>query len=207
MSNPSSQRTVGQNLRVLLPVALFQTVVYVTLNHLRWLPLRALPVTALDEWFPFWPWTVVPYMLFFVLGFPVALFIRSERVVYRAVRAYFICLSLTVPFFIFWPTFCPRPDLSQVEESWDVTAYRWLTQIDTPACSFPSLHIILPAIVCWMVFADGRWWAGWYAGGMLLLSLTILTTKQHYVWDWLGGLAIACLGLWLAGRWPFRAKS
>ena len=73
MPQESSPRTVGQNLRVLLPVALFQTVIYTTLNHFQWGPARPLPVTVVDEWFPFWPWTVVPYMLFFVLGFPVAL--------------------------------------------------------------------------------------------------------------------------------------
>ena len=202
MTSQTSRRTVGQNLRALLPIVLFQTVVYTTLNHIQWMPARALPMTAVDEWFPFWPWTVIPYMLFFLLGFPVALLIRTDRVLYHAVRAYFLCVAMTVPFFVFWPTLCPRPDISSLEPSWDVMLYRWLTVIDTAACSFPSFHIMLPAIVCWTVFAERRWWAGWYAGALLLLSFTILTTKQHYAWDWLGGLVIAAIALWLAGLWP-----
>lgn len=205
MPTQTPPRTVRQNLRVLLPIALLQTAIYVTLNRLQWMPVRTLPATALDEWFPFWPWTVVPYMLFFLLGFPVALLIRTDRVFHQAVLAYFLCLAMTIPFFVFWPTVCPRPDLPGPDGSWDVTAYRWLTEIDTPACSFPSLHIMLPTIVCWTVYAERRRWAGWYIGTMLVLSFTILTTKQHYAWDWLGGLTIALLGLWIAGR--FTASS
>jgi hypothetical protein len=201
MPTVTPPRTLEQNLRVLLPIALLQMFLYLTLNHLQWMPSRPLPMTAVDEWFPFWPWTVIPYMLFYLGGLPVALMIRTDRVLRQGVWAYFLCLAMTVPFFVFWPTVCPRPELSSLGETWDVMAYRWLTQIDTPACSFPSLHIILPTIVCWTVFAEGRRWAGWYAGAMLILSLTILTTKQHYAWDWLGGLTIGLLGIWMAGRW------
>jgi hypothetical protein len=193
---------VRQNFLALLPILLVQTVVYTTLNHLQWLPARTLPLSIVDEWFPFQPWTIVPYMLVFVIGFPVALLIRTDRVFHQTVRAYFLCLAMTVPLFVFWPTACPRPDISGLGNRWDETAYRWLTQMDTPACSFPSLHVILPAIVCWTVFAEDRRWAGWYALVVFVLSFTILTTKQHYAWDWLGGLAIACIGIWLAGRWP-----
>ena len=86
-----------------------------------------------------------------------------------------------------------------MNDSWDLTAYRWLTAIDTPACSFPSMHIMLPAIMCWVAWADGKPWAKWYTAVVLLLSPTILTTKQHYAWDWFGGLAIALFALWLSG--------
>ena len=201
MPPADSPRTIRENLRALLPIVGLQTLVYTTLNHFQWRPSRALPLSKVDEWFPFWPWTVVPYMLFFLLGFPVALLIQTDRVLSQAVRAYFFCLAMTIPVFVFWPTLCPRPELSSLEPTWDVTAYRWLTKIDTPACSFPSMHIMLPTIVCWTVFAEGRWWAKWYAAVLLLLSVTILTTKQHYAWDWLGGLAIAMIAIWLAGRW------
>ncbi len=63
------------------------------------------------------------------------------------------------------------------------------------------MHIMLPTIVCWTVFAEGRWWANGYAAVLLLLSATILTTKQHYAWDWLGGLVIAMIAIGVAGRW------
>ena len=198
METQQPPRSIQQNLRVLLPIAALQTAVYLTLNHWQWRPVRELPLSVVDGWFPFWPWTVLPYMLFFLGGFPVALTIRTDGVLRRAVTAYFLCLAMTVPIFFFWPTACPRPDLPTGGSSWDLTAYRWLTALDTPACSFPSMHIMLPTIVCWAVWAEGRRWAGWYIALMLLLSLTILTTKQHYAWDWLGGLSIAVVALWLA---------
>ena len=200
MDENNSPRTLRQNLKVILPIVVLQTTVYVTLNQVHWKTPRPLPLTALDEWFPFWPWTVLPYMAFFLIALPIALVIRTDRVLRQAVLAYFICLALTVPFFVFWPTACPRPDLSTVDDSWDLTAYRWLAAIDSPACSFPSMHIMLPAIVCWAAWAEGKRWARWSAAAMLTLSLTILTTKQHYAWDWFGGLAVAIFALWLSGR-------
>lgn len=199
MEAETPPRSVWQNLRVLVPIVLLQTAVYLTLNHWQWRAMQPLPLSAIDEWVPFWPWTVLPYMLFFLAGFPVALLIRTDQVLRRAVVAYFLCLAITVPIFLFWPTACPRPDLGQLDDSWDADIYRVLAKADTPACSFPSMHIMLPTIVCWTVWAERRPWAGWYTAGMLLLSLTILTTKQHYAWDWLGGLLIAVLGLWLSG--------
>jgi len=130
----------------------------------------------------------------------VALRIRQDRVLRIAVRAYFVCLAITVPIFLFWPTACPRPDLSSLDRGWDSAAFRLLADADTPACSFPSMHIMLPTIVCWAVWAERRPWAGWYIAAMFLLSFTILTTKQHYAWDWIGGLAIALIGIWIAGQ-------
>ncbi len=108
MSAADPPRTMGQNLRAILPIVLLQYVVYTTLNHFQWRPARSLPLSVVDEWFPFWPWTVVPYMLFFLLGFPVALLIQTDRVLSQAVRAYFLCLAMTIPVFVFWPTLCPR---------------------------------------------------------------------------------------------------
>lgn len=200
MASESAPRTVWQNLRVLVPIALLQTAIYLTLNQWQLRVPQELPLSVVDEWFPFWPWTVVPYMAFFLGALPVALFLRTDQVFQRAVRAYFFCLAMTIPFFVFWPTACPRPELSPAAAGWDVAAFRWLTATDTPACSFPSMHIMLPTIVCWAVWKEGRPWAGCYILAMLGLSLTILTTKQHYAWDWLGGLLIAFIGIWAAGR-------
>jgi membrane-associated phospholipid phosphatase len=65
---------------------------------------------------------------------------------------------------------------------------------DTPANCFPSSHIAIPALSLWALtrehprLAPARW------GGFLLLSLSILTTKQHYLADFFGGLGAAAIG-------------
>ena len=109
MEPQNPPRTIRQNLRVLIPVAMVQSAVYLTLNHWQWRPVRDLPLSVVDEWVPFLPWTVIPYMLFFLGGFPVALTIRSDAVLRRGVIAYFLCLAMTAPIFLLWPTACPPP--------------------------------------------------------------------------------------------------
>lgn len=200
MAPESVPRSVWQNLRVLVPIGLLQALFYLTLNHWQLRPAQPLPLSVVDEWIPFWPWTVFPYMGFFLGALPIALSLRDDRVFQTAILAYFYCLAMTIPFFLFWPTACPRPELSPSDAGWDDIAFRWLMKADTPACSFPSMHVMLPTIVCWAVWKEGRSWAGWYIAAMLALSLTVLTTKQHYAWDWLGGLVIALIALWAADR-------
>lgn len=197
----ADERTVKDNVRVLLPIVVLQTVFYTSMNQLQWLPARKLPLTAVDQAVPFLPWTVVPYMLLIFGGALPAFFTRHMVTLKRAIVAYVICLLIAGPIFLFFPTHCPRPDLATLGNTWGETAYRYLTKVDTPACAFPSFHIILPTICCWIGLYERQRFAVVFSVVMALLSVTILTTKQHYFWDLLGGFGIACAGILIACRW------
>jgi hypothetical protein len=183
---PQSQRvpsTVAQNARVVVPIAVAQSVLYFVLNH--WPPTAShlLPLTAIDTWVPFWPWTVWPYLVLMLAPAPLALLVRRRTVFRQTLTAYISAMCATFVVFAVWPTHYPRAD-SVVDDF----AYRLLMCVDTAECCFPSGHIVAPAVVCWALWRDGRRWP------LLLLplfSLTILTTKQHYLWDGLGGFAFA----------------
>jgi hypothetical protein len=113
------------------------------------------------------------------------------------VVAYVVAMGTAAVFFTCMPTEYPRPDLPTGPALNDA-AYRWLVSIDTPLCCFPSAHILVPVLGCAGLWLDGR------RGGFVLplalavCTLSILTTKQHYSWDWLGGLGVALLGMLVA---------
>jgi hypothetical protein len=166
---------------------------YQVTNRYHLFPPRTLPLTALDRAIPFWPWTVVPYFVL-IGGMYLPAFLQDRSFFLRTMTALTIGVLINYTIFALWPTTLVRPPAptgTAFYEDW----YRWLTVIDTPANCFPSGHITAPAIGCWALAREHpqrRW-------GIALLfvpfALTILTTKQHYVWDLFGGLATAAIGI------------
>ena len=90
-------------------------------------------------------------------------------------------------------------------EGWPGKLYGGLHTLDTPYNAWPSLHVaqslyLALAMTVWLKreHADARWllpvlvflWVDWSA-----LSLSILTTKQHYLWDMVTGAALG-LAFW-----------
>jgi hypothetical protein len=192
------RETVLLNARVIVPLAVPQSAVYFTLNHCPPFPTSELPMTWVDQATPFWLWTIWPYLLLLSSDLLLPLFVRDRTIFRRMIVAYIAAMSVTVPFWVFYPTSYPRPPLPD-EDSWNVTAYRNMRAVDSSACCIPSGHILVPAVGCWGLIRDRRIRRGWGWAGFLGLSLTILTTKQHYFWDLLGGLVAAAIGIAVSG--------
>jgi membrane-associated phospholipid phosphatase len=63
--------------------------------------------------------------------------------------------------------------------------------LDPPDNLFPSLHISLTALAALAVWkADRRYGAILFAG-LVLVAISVCTTKQHFIVDVLGGLVVA----------------
>ena len=190
-------RTTWQNARLVLPCTLVQSAVYALLNHYPLFPPRQLPLTVFDEAIPFWTWTVWPYLLLLALAPLLPLLIRGDLVFRRLFLAYLLAIPTTFAFFVFLPTEYQRPAVPS-DGSLTSVAYRWLIEVDTEGCCFPSGHVVVPVLFGCGVWLDGR------RGGALLcvlvglLTPSILTTKQHYAWDLLGALAIVAGSLFVA---------
>ena len=190
------QSYLSQNVRVVVPLGLVQVLLYEALNWRPWFPSRELPLTWLDRTIPWWTWTVWGYFALIALAIVLPLGIRDRGVFRRLMVAYAVSMGTAMLFFTFWPTHYPRPPLP-TDDSWSSMAYRHLLQIDTPECCFPSSHIIVPLIACVALWQDGRrqgWWR-WLPVGVCVCTATILTTKQHYAWDLVGGAVVAAWGI------------
>src|SRR5688572_15856886 len=96
------RRTVWENARVVLPLAAVQSALYFALNHFPQRPSRLLPLTVLDQWVPFWPWTVGPYFALIAGQVILALFVRDRLVFRRALAAYVLGMGASLLTFLLW---------------------------------------------------------------------------------------------------------
>ena len=144
----------------------------------------------IDEWIPYWPWTVVIYIGLYPMYFIAALSLSARQYV----KILFGVITMTCVSFICFALMTshyPRPS----PEAWADSVWRPLIDLivtyDRPGNTCPSLHVSTSLYVGWML-KSGRWGKTWLMCS-LLISLSTLTLKQHFVWDWIGGSLLAAL--------------
>lgn len=179
------------------------TAVYLWLNWHPVSPPRLLALTWIDLQTPFLMWTVWPYLALLLADVVLPFLVVDRSHFLTMLRAYGVATSANVATWVVFPTTYPRPPLPQ-DDSWTQGLYALLMSVDAPGNCLPSGHITIPFVACWAVSRQGSRWAAPAWVGCALLAPTILTLKQHYVWDLLAGFATACLGMAVATRWPAR---
>ncbi len=161
-------------------------------NHFPIFTPRQLSVTSVDRFFGFHPWTLWIYLSDYILIFLPAILVTNIHVMKRLLKAYLINFAIHFPIFFFFPTTLPwefrmYPMGSQILDG----AFQFLWILDGFTNCFPSQHVSLCFVVA-MGFWNYRRKLAW---GMLIwsvfISLSTLTTKQHYSWDVLGGVVVA----------------
>jgi hypothetical protein len=178
---------------------------YVLSNHFPVFTPRELPLSALDAAIPFWTWTVVPYFLL-IGGMYLPALVADRRIFTTAMLAILIGVVLNNLVFFLWPTTYPRP-LAEPSDSLHAALYQFLIAVDTPGNCFPSAHITAPAIGCWALAQQFRRWRWLIYLIFIPFALSILTTKQHYTLDLIGGLATAGIGLLIAHKLTKRTST
>ena len=167
-------------------------------NHFPVSTPRILPWTKVDDFFGFHPWTIWIYLSDYILIFLPAILVTNSRVMKRLLKGYLVNFVIHFPIFFFFPTTLVRPPL--VEDSFLTQVFHLLWSIDAAVNCFPSQHVSLCFVVAMGFWNYRRRWAWGMIVWSLLISLSTLTTKQHYVWDVLGGLLVACVVYWMVYR-------
>lgn len=183
-------------------VALLATILYLSSNHIHVFEPTTLPITALDEAIPFVPHTVWIYVCEY--GAIVLLYARARDVVNanRFVYAFVALQVVSLCIFMLWPTTYPRtqfplsPDLDAPTHA----LLTFLRSIDTPANCCPSLHVASICLPAFFFRAEHRRTLPILWAGTAAISLSTLTTKQHYVIDVVGGLVLAIVLYWFFQR-------
>lgn len=145
--------------------------------------------TPLDRWFPLIPqmsFVYVTVQLF--LSWSVLLF--GDRLPWkRIIKAYVIVLATSFAFFLFLPVRMEWPSLPVRDlSSWVISL---IQAADVSHNCFPSSHCAVALLSGFFLFSKHRW-LGWFGvANALLIGLSTLLTKQHYLYDVLGGFAIA----------------
>lgn len=143
--------------------------------------------TPLDRAIPFLPWTVWFYIPVYALVFLVPILAMREWPVY--VRAFKALVLTSIPSWTFhalMPVAYPRP-APPLDPSLSSEMVRLLYRLDPPHNTFPSLHVGLAATVVLATWGYSPRAGRWSAFFATLMTLSVLTTKQHFLVDILGG--------------------
>jgi membrane-associated phospholipid phosphatase len=148
-----------------------------------------------DRLIPFIDWTIWIYASQYLLLYACFLGVNSARAISRLVYAISLASLLGFCVFLIYPTEFPRT--LTAKEGASTFAFSLLYSIDSSANCFPSLHVAL-AWLSALSLRDERRKVGalaivWAA----LISVSTLTTKQHYLVDLVGGGGLALLCRWL----------
>jgi membrane-associated phospholipid phosphatase len=179
---------------------------YYLLNSYPLFEPRDLPLTFIDQAIPFLLWTTWPYILLLLGNFVLPFLIHNRKHFIEMMMAFAIAVSINIIFWAFWPTTFPRPE-SPGGDGWTEQLYLLLISVDSPLNCFPSGHITVPTIQVWALtrgHGKTRWWL-WPL--LVLLGFSILSTKQHYFWDMLGGWGSASIGIMTALWWSKRRNN
>jgi membrane-associated phospholipid phosphatase len=179
-------------------VLLLLFLAYFPLNNTRG-PIHSLELTV-DDWIPRLPVFVFPYLsLYALLAISLWHFLRAEtRIFIIAALAISLDLLLSYLFFLFYQTQVERPVILGSDVSSSIL--RWLYSTDKPFNAFPSLHTSLSTILVLLWGKAGSRIQPIIALWAVFIIASTLLTKQHYIADVLGGVAIALVSYYGAVR-------
>lgn len=145
-----------------------------------------------DNFIPFISSFIIIYMSFFIL-IPLTLFLLFRKSSQGFTRRILIIFILTLIYsyiiYFFFQTYADRPSiLSQGLFNYWVSL---LYLKDAPFSSFPSIHASLSTIAS-IVWLREKWKLyPWVIAWALLIILSTVLIKQHYLADILGGATLA----------------
>jgi membrane-associated phospholipid phosphatase len=162
--------------------------------------------------FPVWPIWVLPYVLCYLLWVfaLVWVILKMEDRLFRAfIVACLLTFAMGVGTFIFFPTYVK----AAIIEGNDIfsSLLRFIHQNLGRYDAFPSGHIYITTL---LVLFYGRWYPRQkllWALILIIISLSTLFTRQHYILDVVGGYVVAAagyhFGLWWAGFYPAQKRT
>ena len=144
----------------------------------------------IDTWIPYLPWTASIYFTLYLMYIGVALLLESKA--YTLVLCDLVLMTLiSFVCFVVITSHYPRP----MPEAWADSTWKpildLMVALDAPGNTCPSLHVSTSLYLSWVMRKSsyGFLWIVWG----VLVSLSTLTLKQHFVWDWVGGLLLVCI--------------
>ncbi len=156
---------------------------------------------AFDDKIPLWPIWAIPYLLSLVwwTGSFVWAFLKMNSVLYkRLIIAMLIVLISSYIVYILYPTYIIRPEIEGT--GWQFDLMRFIYGNDRVYNALPSGHTYTTVIIMlfwWKWIPKKRWL---WIGATIVVLLSTLFTRQHYMPDLLGGIGFAYIGYWLSNK-------
>ena len=174
-------------------------ILYLTSNHFHLSSPQLLPLSWVDKVVPFLPNTVWIYLSEY--AFFVVVYLSCNDIINLNKYFYsFLALQL-VSVLIFWmlPTTYPRDQFPLTSDLDALTygVFYLLRKMDTPANCCPSLHVSSVYLSTFLFLDEQRKKFLFFFIWGTAISLSTLTTKQHYLVDVFSGFFMAAAIYWL----------
>lgn len=175
---------------------------YLTTNHFFLFSPKLLPLTWVDQRVPFVPGTIWVYNSEWLLL--LTLYAKAKDIdnLNKFLYSIFTLVAASCLVFLFWPTIYPR-ELFPLPAGLDPLTsglFELLRRTDTPANCCPSLHVSAVYLSAFLFLDEKEGLFPLFFAWATAISLSTLTTKQHYVADVVSGLALAVLFYWFFHR-------
>jgi len=173
-------------LSVFLIVGVYQF--YFWCQRHQWARARELRLPV-DDWIPYRPrWVWVYSCLYYPVILYINWFLKSPGQFTHVAASYLLLLFLQMGFFLFFPVATPA--------SWRTTNRRYshserflafVQRFDAASNSFPSMHVSVAMLTAMHLYAS---LGPWVVTFPVLIALSCMFTKQHYVIDIPAGAAL-----------------
>ena len=152
---------------------------------------RYVPAIWLDRAVPLLPsWALVYGAVYLFLILLPVFVVRQDDLVRRTVFAYLLIWITAYVFFVIYPTAAPRP-ARVVGEGFGVWGLRALYSSDPPYNCFPSLHVAHSLVSALASSRVHRTLGRMAIAFAMVVALSTLFTKQHYIVDVVAGILLA----------------
>lgn len=156
---------------------------------------RALAGSA-DARIPFLPGSVWLYLLVFPGSLLPLFLVRSQDLFRRAMAAYVAAIAVSLTAFLAFPvtSVSLRADAASLDRArFSTWAVAKLYAIDPPYNLFPSLHLSIATLAALTAWKARRAYGAAALCGVVLIGVSTLTVKQHFIADVAAGVALAGL--------------
>lgn len=170
-----------------LTIIAYFTVGYLTINWFNSERTSFYDIGFLFEaGIPFVPIFIFGYLLVYLTIGGLYFLIDDEVMFKRAVWAFIMLITIHFIFFVLIPV---RMDLRPVvvEDSVVNSFVKFYYWLDMPQNCFPSLHVAFPFLGALLLWKQKRMWSWIYIIATIIISISVILIKQHYILDVIGG--------------------
>jgi membrane-associated phospholipid phosphatase len=180
----------------------FHALLYFLANHYPFGDVRQLELTALDLAMPFWPWTVFLYLSDYALIIVAFQGCRTRASADRFLVTELVVIGLATLVHWGFPVSFPRElyPLPDGLAAAPAEAMRLLRVFDAQTSCLPSLHVAGAVLGPLLIRREQPRAFPWLMSWAAVVCLSTLTTKQHYLFDVMAGIALASLAYLVANR-------
>lgn len=152
--------------------------------------------TPLDDAIPFLPVFMYAYEgVYTALLYPVFV-VRCQRLFRRVAWAYFWVATVSLVIWAVFPVAATdlRPDVTHLDLSvFHCWGLRVNYALDPPLNLFPSLHVAIATLAALVGYKARPLYGAFGAVGAVLITLSTVFVKQHFVADGVAGIVLAVL--------------